>query len=342
MEDFRLETMWKERLIQTGWSVRAASQIKFSLAASTLCQYNKYIQQLHDFCHKQALTFPPKDSATIAQFLCVIADDTKKPRSHLRCAQAAISKAYEALGKASPAKCADVQALAIGLVKAGTQTPRTKSTVMPIAPFNALFTSWSSNAQLTTKQLRLKAITLLALTLMLRPSDAAPRAMVFDPETNTEHKVIFTRDQVCFREDGSARITLFGIKNDGNRSGFEITVPRHENPQLDPVGALHDYMQFTSPVDNAVFVSLKKPYTALGAQSIANILEDAIELAGLGGQGFSAKSFRCTGATAAIEAGQDPNIVMKMGRWKTESVFYEHYVHSRTPANFTANILEHD
>ena len=55
--------------------------------------------------------------------------------------------------------------------------------------------------------------------------------------------------------------------------------------------------------------------------------------------GFSAKSFRPTGATVAIEEGHDAADVMKVGRWKTQTVFYEHYVHSKTPASFTESII---
>ena len=60
---------------------------------------------------------------------------------------------------------------------------------------------------------------------------------------------------------------------------------------------------------------------------------------GLAGQGFSAKSFRPTGATRAIDGGIDPEIVQKMGRWKCTEVFREHYVHSKTPTIYTKTVL---
>ena len=46
-------------------------------------------------------------------------------------------------------------------------------------------------------------------------------------------------------------------------------------------------------------------------------MEEAIELVGLGNQGFSAKSFRPTGATVAVENWVHPDVVIKIGRWKT-------------------------
>ena len=52
---------------------------------------------------------------------------------------------------------------------------------MPIAPFRQLFLSWEPNDELPIKQLHLKSITLLALTLMLRPSDIAPKSVTYNP-----------------------------------------------------------------------------------------------------------------------------------------------------------------
>ena len=92
--------------------------------------------------------------------------------------------------------------------------------------------------------------------------------------------------------------------------------------------------------DNAVFLTVYPPYKALDASRIARVMEQAIKVAGLEGQGFTAKSFRPTGATMAIASKQDPQIVMKLGRWKTESVFYGHYVHTKTPENFTGSVLQ--
>ena len=114
--------------------------------------------------------------------------------------------------------------------------------------------------------------------MMLRPSDIAPKAVIFNPESGTKHKVIFARDQIQFHNDGSAIVKLFGIKNDGDRAGFEVLVPNHEEPKLDPVKTVHDYVVRTLSQDNnAVFVSLNNPHTALNASTISNALEEAID-----------------------------------------------------------------
>ena len=88
-----------------------------------------------------------------------------------------------------------------------------------------------------------------------------------------------------------------------------------------------------------MFLTLQAPFHAITATTVASILEDVIEGAGLGGQGFSAKSFKPTGVTGGIGSGQSPDIVMKMGRWKTASVFYGHCVHAHKPDDFTGEII---
>ena len=105
------------------------------------------------------------------------------------------------------------------------------------------------------------------------------------------------------------RTVFFGIKNDTDRSGAEVTLFPSQVPRLDPVGALHCYTERTATsraatMDNAVFLTLRVPFHAITATAVASILDDAIEGAGLAGQGFSAKSFRPTGATVGIGSGQ--------------------------------------
>ena len=184
-----------------------------------------------------------------------------------------------------------------------------------------------------------------ALTAMLRPSDAAPKNKVYDFDSGRMENYVFSTDQVTFNTDGSATIVLFGIKNDSQRNGFPVHIVPAGHPKLDPVQALKDYICVTMPLrphTNPVFLSLRRPIQPLGASGVAGVLEKSIELSGLGGQGYSAKSFRPTGATVAIDNGVNPDTVRKIGRWKNKEVFEEHYVHSQTPWQFTSDLLQHN
>lgn len=241
----------------------------------------------------------------------------------------------------------EVDLLMTALIKSGTQQPRRRSSVMPIAPFREMFVKWGPNNQLSVEQLRMKVITLLALLLMLRPSDIAPLSNEFDGNSMTTTRRLFTTRQIVFHED-MVEITFHGTKNDSDRAGFAVKLPAMDDALLDPVSALKDYLQRTeaqrqSAIDrDAVFLALnpsKGHHHALQAGSIGAIMDKAIALAGLGGLGFSAKSFRPTGGTHAIGIGIDPEVAMKIGRWKTRSVFFEHYVHSKPPSDYSKSLL---
>lgn len=115
---------------------------------------------------------------------------------------------------------------------------------MPVENFNELFTTWPENDTLSVKDLRLKAITLLALTLMLRPSDIAPNNILFDDISGHTLKQNFTMKNIVFEKD-CMKVTFFGIKNDALRKGFEVLLPKSKSVKIDPVQTLYDYIERT-------------------------------------------------------------------------------------------------
>ena len=185
----------------------------------------------------------------------------------------------------------------------------------------------------------------MALALMLRPSDIAPHARIYDSEVTGGKPLLFTTSNILFSDDGSAKITFMGIKNDTNRTGFPVILQPVKNDKINPVNVLKNYIARTDCYrdDNkAVFLALRAPYKPISSDSVAQVLNECLRLAGLNNQGFSAKDFRPTGATVAIDNDIDPEIAMRIGRWKTRSVFFDHYVHSRPSSSYTENILLHD
>ena len=154
--------------------------------------------------------------------------------------------------------------------------------------------------------------------------------------------MFFSREQVIFNEDNSMSLVIHGNKNDSKRSGFVIDIAPSSEPNLCPVNVMKCYLDRTSNFrkpNGPVFISLKHPYGALSSQAITNISNEAISVVGLPRDTFSAKCFRPSGATKAVSEGFHPNIVQKVGRWKTTSVFFQRYVHSRVPSDFTDKIL---
>lgn len=280
------------------------------------------------------------------EFLCDLANSSKRPRSMLNNASAAITCLYDSQGLPNPMFDPDIRKLVIALVKTGTDIPRSKTPVMPIQPFKDLFRSWPDNAELSIKQLRQKSLALLAITTMLRPSDVAPHAKRYVEQDDSIVNMVFSTDLVTFNDDGSATLRLHGIKNDYSREGFEVHVDSTNDKKLDPVYALWSYIDRTKmmrpPDTRPVFLTLNRPYHAINSGTVANILNDAILLAGLDRDKYSAKCFRPSGATEGIRADCNPDVLRQLGRWRNREVFEAHYVHSEAQKGMTSKILSHE
>ena len=281
--------------------------------------------------------------ANVAEFLCITADTSSKPKSVLKTTHAALQHLFRAVDRTDLLNNSDISNLLMSLVKSGSSVGMTRSSVMPVDKFKDLFIKWECNEHLSVANLRLKTITLLALILMLRPSDIAPKGVLFNPISKDSETLIFNTNNGSFNSDGSLSVTLLGTKNDSSRAGFQVHVQPASNKKLDPVCALKCYMDRTDKfrsINGPVFLTLYKPYRGIDASTVAKILNDAIVLAGLSKDQFSAKSFRPTGATRAVEQNFDPDLVMQTGRWKTRSVFFEHYVHAKPPTSYTDCIID--
>lgn len=346
MDTVRLADLWRARLETLGWSRAAREQLPLCLARSTHINYDRYISQFREFCRKRDLIFPPSDAAIVADFLVTQCGSSDRPHSALRCMSAALSALYEICEASNPLRDPLITRLSHAIVKSGTRAPIARSSVMDISAFVRLFESWPDNESLPLKLLRLKAISLLAIALMLRPSDIAPLAVRFNASSGVTSPFIMTTDQLQFQADGTLQVTFLGVKNDAQRTGFQVSLPPNPNQAADPVNALRVYLDRTDSlrctVSKPVFLSLVRPHAALSAGSVSTVLQEAIHFAeefGLS-RGHTPKDFRPTGATRAVQLGFDTDDVQRLGRWKTRSVFLDHYVHNTVDASFTKKLFE--
>ncbi len=325
------------------WSGRVIDQFLLHWSSSTLRQYNGQIKKLHEFCRASGVSFPG-DETVLASFLCSIADSSARPRGQLNSCLAAFKCMFDALDMVNVLCSGHLTKLVDSLVKSATLSPMLRTDVMPISPFVDMFMGWPDNQSLDIKRLRLKALCLLALVFMLRPSDVAPHARVFDPEKHVVETIVFNANQVQFHDNGDLTITFHGIKNDYTRDGFSVTMPPASVPQVDPNQCLQVYMTRTAATRAAipsrpVFVSLRKPFHAICSTTVSVILKQAIDMAGLGSHGYSAKCFRPTGATHAVSSGLHPDIARHIGRWRSQEVFEKHYLHSKVPVHYVDTML---
>ena len=273
------------------------------------------------FCSANHINFPLESLPFLVDFLCLLADSSDRPKAVLNNALQAIKHLYAVLGLPSPVADGLLPRLIVALIKSGTKAPATETPLMPIKPFHDLFLKWDHNNKLTLKDLSLKSIFLVAMYMMLRPSDVSPNAQILDPEEMTIKNVEFKRSQICFYDDNSMKVTLFRIKNDTYRHGFPTDVKPATEPKPDPVQAIKDYIDCTSHLvdgtEGPIFLALTHPYNGISASTIAKVLTEAIHLAGLSSNGYTAKCFRPTEATCAVKNNVDPEVVMNVGHWKT-------------------------
>ena len=198
-----LESLWWQKLCSLGWSEACTKRLLKTWAPTTLSMYNKYIDKFCMFLkHKGCDDITTVPENVLAEYLCNLSNASECPRSILNTTMAALSSFCEARDVKSLSS-ANVMSLINGLVKSGTVQPLQRSKVMPVNKFTKMFLSWPGNFILTLEWLRLKCVTLFALTTMMRPSDAVPLSKIWDPEIQDFKSMVLSTKNVNFHGDGS-------------------------------------------------------------------------------------------------------------------------------------------
>ena len=86
----------------------------------------------------------------------------------------------------------DLKRLVSGIVKSGTSLPMQHTKPMPIQPFINLFATFGDNDTMTLRRLRMKSLTLVALTCMTRPSDLAPKGVTLNKSDLRVNNIVLT------------------------------------------------------------------------------------------------------------------------------------------------------
>jgi len=95
---------------------------------------------------------------------------------------------------------ADIKRLICALVKSSIKKQAKRTDGMSITPLTDYFSKQPYNKLLNLKQLsRLKVITLLSLTIMIRLADIAPRADLCDTANNSTYPSTMSRDNVIIQ-----------------------------------------------------------------------------------------------------------------------------------------------
>ena len=256
VEMVRLESFWLNKFSARHWNENCFKVYHHFLAESTLEQYNSYLTKYKDFCVNSYGEFPPQVAlreASVTGFLFSICQKSKRPRSIVKMAWAAITHLYDSLEL--NVRSGDMSHFMQALVKRFTSCPQGRTPIPPIQPILNVFRKWGCNEKLPIEKLRQKCIALLCLTAMCRPSDIAPN-------------IGFLRKQIQFNSDKSA------VKNDTNRKGFEIRLTAATEKLVDPVESLRCYLQPTNDLNKEcgngpVFRSLTSQSERIGPSTVA-------------------------------------------------------------------------
>lgn len=170
-------------------------------------------------------------------------------------------------------------------------------------------------AALSLKDLTLKTIMLLALCTAQRAQSMSliDLGNIFD----YENKLVITISELT--------------KN--SRPGFnhptlEI-IKFNERPNLCLYRCMKDYIQKTGPLRGAeslLFITLRKPYKAVGTQTLARWIKTVLKEAGINTNIFSAHSTRHAATSTAFSKGVDVESIRRTAGWSEKSlVFAKHY-----------------
>ena len=224
-----LETLWQNKLFSLGWSETAAIRLIRKWAPSTIASYNKALQKLNLFCVTKGGTLHDLNESTLAEYMCTLAGKSDHPKSVLSTILSALMCYTDAMS-CKPIVTPNVNALMDGLIKSGTTKPMKRSMVMLVEKFSQLFLSWPGNYLMELELLWLKCITLLAITAMMRPSDAVPLARIYDKKDKEFKQTFLSTKNIQLHADGSMTVIFHGIKNNYKHEGFEVNLPPASNP----------------------------------------------------------------------------------------------------------------
>ena len=275
--------------------------------------YDGVLKRFDRFCTDNDYQYFPTTTAAVAHFFRDISSKSIRPGPSLITASAAIAGMYKGSAHSDPTKSQLLTMLKQAIVNTGTKQPRKNTPTFPISKLTSYLSELGEDDTLEVKTLRAKAIVLLALVGLFRPSDLERIKL----------------DHLNFGPN-SVVIANFGGKTDKDMAGIPTTITGSSSVLLCPVRALHNYITRTEQnrqrlSEKSIFLYLNdKQAEPLGSQRIAKIMTLTLQAAGI--DDTTARSFRKSGASAAINKGTDPDLIMKLGRWKSVDVFYKHYV----------------
>ncbi len=308
-----LQDIWKDSTAD--WSEDAQGILAKGLKNSTLRHYNYGWQRFKKYCEESNLSYLPASAKTVVEFLTKITKPSQRPSGLVAQICASISHAHLGANLADPTQTHLIRLFRKGITNSRTRRAAKKATPIDPKPIRDLFSGWRENNKLSDNDLRMKALALCTFVGMMRPGEGGILRKSF----------ISFGDNLEYMD-----ICLLGFKTDKQANGETFRIWKCSEEKLCPVLSLFDYIKRVKGEDDRIF--------PLSADRISTILKEVIKKAGLDSV-YTARSFRSGGATSGIKNGIQADQLMKIGKWKTTDIFYNHYVAARPQSNMTDKIL---
>ena len=300
----------KDHLSTTGINPRSIELICSARAKGTYDQYDVYLRQFSSFCLDESI--PPRDPTLddIVNFLQVLID-RKLAYTTVNTARSALSFYFTYFKGVEVGKIPLVCALLDGYAREHPPTPKYVLTWDVNILLNK-FRLMEGNSKLDLNILSFKTVTLLSITT------AARGQAIHD----------FCISRATWQEDRVAFLLSKPMKNFVKGAPLEtVTIYKFQaDRKICPYRALKEYLYRTKKIRgqlDCVWISLSKPYRAIGVQTLHNWIKNMLQSAKIVNYGAHTTRHAATSMAALLHLSVE-TIILR-GRWSNCQTFAKFY-----------------
>ena len=273
------------------------NNLKSSKSANTLRAYKSDFKDFSIFCIKHGLQSLPSNPNTVSIYLTSLSKSEAK-MSTLRRRLVSIGVVHKLKGHYLDTKHPIIIENLLGIKRIKGSIQRSKKPIL-INHLNKLIKVINNNIYPEIKKLRDKAIILIGFSGGFRRSEITS----------------LDCEDIEFVEEG-LKILVRRSKTDQFGEGHLKGIPYFVNSPLCPVKSLNEWINISKINSGPIFRKFNKGFglstMRLSDQSVALLIKNYLNLAGIDSKNYSGHSLRSGFATATAEAGADERSIMAM------------------------------
>ena len=278
------------------------NNLKSSKSVNTLRAYKSDFKDFNFFCLKHGLQSIPSSPNTVSIYLTNLSKSGSKI-STLRRRLVSIGVVHKLKGHYLDTKHPIIVENLLGIKRVKGSIQRGKKPIL-INHLNKLIEVISNAKFSEIKKLRDKSLILIGFSGGFRRSEL----------------ITIDYEDLEFVEEG-LKILVRRSKTDQYGEGHIKGIPYFQNTTFCPVKALRDWINISKINSGPIFRKFNKGFvlsnTRLTAQSVALLIKNYLNLAGMDSKNYSGHSLRAGFATVTAEAGADERSIMAMTGHKT-------------------------